>query len=190
MSTSQPATVPNGPIPASVSALPGSTSKYRFRGHPNLFVFVWTFAIEFVFNLLLVVVVYSIGFTTGYVGTPNFNLDQIGKTIGETISTLFGGAASFLALIGGIAIFVCTLWGVYELSKRAKHALVVLAFVVGVVAGGWLIWRVVEWENVGIGFTPILAILAFTVFETITTALIVRYIVSRASTLSKGNNNP
>lgn len=181
----------NGPDPASVPASPRPNKKRSFRERVNMSTFGWTFAIEFIFNLLLVVVVFSTGFSTaleasqtGFTGEFSFSWSLLGATIG----TLFGGFGSFTALVTSVTIFGGTLWFVHWLSKKGKHAMVVLAFVVGAVAGGWLIWRGVDWENFGLGFVPVLVILVWTVLETIITAAIAAA-VSRKSTLPKGNNH-
>ena len=162
--------------------MPTTTQKKpkRVREHLSFGASIWAFGVELVFNLLLVITVFSFGLSSGFAGRPTFDWGQVGATIGA----LFGGTWSLLAFIGAIAIFGGTLWFVHMLSKKGHHFGVVVAFALGVTVGGFLVWKVVNWGEFGLGFAPILAILGFTALETLITAYVVP-----TTPRPKGNTN-
>jgi hypothetical protein len=150
--------------------------------HFSITALIWAFIVELVFNLLLIVFVFSFGVSTGFAaGQPTFGLDQVDTTFGA----LFGGTTSLLGLIGLLVVIGAILQLVRWLSKSGHHSWVLVVFILGVLAGGYLVWKVIDWSSFGIGFTPILVILGFTAIETIVTG----YLVPTTPRPSKGNTN-
>lgn len=120
-----------------------------------------SFGVALIFNLLLTISVYTFGYSSGYEGTPSFDWGQLASSVG----LLFGGFGSLLALIGGLAIVGVTFWFVHWLSKHGHHNLVVVAFAVGVILGGLLLWPLLSTLNVAFGILPIVALFVFTGLE-------------------------
>jgi hypothetical protein len=135
----------------------------------KVLLFISEFSFELLFNVLVLIFIYSAGITHGYTGEIGFRLQDLV----ETIEVLFGGLGTLAAIAAGIALTVFTLWFVHMLSVRDHHrgVLVTLAFAIGI--GGFLIYRVIDWGNIGLGFIPSLVLLVITAVEAVFTTFVV-----------------
>ena len=123
-------------------------------------IFWGSFIVGVVSNLLLIVTIFTLGVSTGVLGDLSFSWEQFGNTL----TFLFGGIGSLVWLIGGLVIVAVTLRGVYWLANNNHPKWVVATFVIGMVVGGFILWRLVDWSNFGFGFVPFLGLLAYTAF--------------------------
>ncbi|MFZ1250059.1 MAG: hypothetical protein WAR37_01240 [Candidatus Microsaccharimonas sp.] len=123
-------------------------------------IFVGSFVIGLVANLVLIIAVFTSGVSTGVAGTFGFDWSQFQNTL----TFLFGGIGSALWLIGGIVVLAATGYAFYWLSSHGHHKWVVVASLIGMFVGGFILWRLVDWSNFGFGFVPLLILIAYTAF--------------------------
>jgi len=132
-------------------------------------IFGGSFLVGLVSNLILIVAIFTLGVSTGLEGQLSFSWAEFGNSI----AFLFGGFASLLWLIGGIAVLMATLWAVHRLSSRGHHNWVVAAFLAGLIVGGFILWRLVDWGSFGFGIVPFLGLLAYTAFWAAVAAFVI-----------------
>ncbi len=130
-------------------------------------IFLSSFIVGLVFNIALIILVYTFGVSTGYEGEPSFSWDQLGNSMGF----LFGGLPSLLGFIGGLAIFAVTLKLVDWLSKNGHHKWLLFAFIVGFVLGGIVLWPLISALGSVFGVLPFVGLIAFTALEAFITLL-------------------
>lgn len=135
-------------------------------------VFVTTFATLLPLNLILLVVAFSFGYTTGLEGEFGFSWDGVGTTI----STMFGSFGSFVMLLAVLALLAVIFRMTNKLaSKRSwlPGALVLTALAVGAVPFifGWISLKEI---NLG-GLVPFLGVVIFTAVTSAVITLALRY---------------
>lgn len=119
------------------------------------------FGVLFVVNILLATVVYSIGISTGYEGSPSWSWEQYGATLGG----LFGDIPSLLALLGGLALFAGAAILAGWFARRQNVVGAVVWFLIGGFGGGYVLFQLVDWSSFGFGFGPVIALIVFTAVE-------------------------
>lgn len=127
-----------------------------------------TFVVLFVLNAILATVLFSIGFTSGFEGETYWSWDQYGATL----AGLFGDLGSLFALLGGITILAVSVWIAIMLSKTGHHNWVAIWFIIGLVGGGAVLYKLVDWSSFGFGFGPVIVLVVFTAIETLITGLL------------------
>lgn len=155
--------------PASAGAQ--TTTRSMTRGN----IFFGSFLTILLFNLAITVMVFSVGISTGVEGKGKLRLNW--EQVGNTIEFLFGGLESLFALIGGVVITVLALRLVLWLSVNKRHNAVIIVSLIGMVIGGFILWKLVNWND--FGRLPLPLFLVFTALE----ALVAVFVIAGLSTI-------
>jgi hypothetical protein len=132
----------------------------------------WIFAaVLFVFNAIGSTVVYAFGLTFGYEGEPGLSWDQYVSAL----NGLFSDFVSLLALIGGIVLLLGAVALAGWFAHRRNVVGAIIWFLVGAIGGGWILFKVVDWSTFNVGFSPVVALIGFSLIE----ALAIRAVALR-----------
>jgi len=184
MSTHTSETVHTVKETAPLPTTPQDTEEVSVRKRVSTSAFLSTFLIELVFNIVLVVLVFSAGVATHAAG----HLTITSAQVGTTIAFLFGGGGLALLAIGAIAIVVLGLWLSNRLFQKGHSLMAIIAIFVLALITIEVFSRVTNWSFLA-GVLPFLLLLAVTAIETLVTASSVPAATIRTTRLRKGVTN-
>ncbi len=144
----------------------------------------WTaFGIILLFNLIGIVLIYTIGLSTGYEGQLTFSGEQLGATLGF----LFGGVVPFLALIGSLTIIAAAIYFVHRLWKSGRHKWVLVIVAVAFLALGAALVPLLQinWLSIGFGILPFVTLAVITALE----SSLIQLALSNTSSRKRGTNH-